>query len=104
MPSCKDKKRSDALKISGITPSTWHYQLHGTVTEFMRHLGFQPWRGLSLGNPGALAFYRDLDEIAAFDAHPANFVKDEQGNVLPIDLILVRAEPALQGALARFLS
>src|SRR5262245_34156092 len=24
MPSCKDKKRSDSLKISGITPSTRH--------------------------------------------------------------------------------
>ena len=77
------------MKISGITPSTWHYQLHGTVTEFIRYLWFQPLRGLSLGNPGA---------------HSANFVKDQQGNVLPIDLILVRAEPALQGALARFLS
>lgn len=74
------------------------------ITEFMSRLWFRPLRGLSLGNPGALAFYRDLDEIAAFDAHPANFVKDQQSNVLPIDLILVRAEPALQSALARFLS
>ena len=33
MPSCKDKKKSDPLKISGITPSTRHYQLHGTISE-----------------------------------------------------------------------
>ena len=72
--------------------------------EFMRRLWFQPLRGLSLGNPGSLAFYRDLDEVAAFDAHPANFVKDHEGIILPIDLILVRADGALQTALARYLS
>jgi hypothetical protein len=76
----------------------------GEIIEFMRHLWFQPLPGLSLGNPGALAFYRDLDEVAAFDAHPANFVKDQNGIILPIDLILVRADPALQTALARHLS
>jgi hypothetical protein len=58
---------------------------------------------LHLGRPGALAFYRDLDEVAAFDAHPGNFVKDTQGIVLPIYLILLRADDALQHALAPFL-
>lgn len=38
------------------------------MVAFMSRLWFQPLRGLSLGRPGALAFYRDLDEIAAFDA------------------------------------
>ena len=61
---------------------------------------FQLLLGLSLGNPGALAFYRDLDEIAVFDAHPGNFVKDTNGVVLPIDLILLRADQSLQAALA----
>jgi hypothetical protein len=74
------------------------------IIEFMRRLWFQPLHGLSLSNPGALAFYRDLDEVAAFDAHPANFVKDQDGIILPIDLILVRADPGLQAALARHLS
>lgn len=67
---------------------------------FMAKIWFAPLHGLSLGRPGALAFYRDLDEIAAFDAHPGNFVKDENGVVLPIDLILVRADDALQKAFA----
>ena len=44
------------------------------MTAFMEKLWFKPLRGLSLGRPGALAFYRDLDEVAAFDAHPGNFV------------------------------
>jgi len=72
---------------------------HDEMLTFMRKLWFQPLHGLSLGRPGALAFYRDLDEVAAFDAHPGNFVKDDDGHVLPIDLILVRADEPLQKAL-----
>ncbi len=72
-------------------------------SEFMRGLWFAPLPGLQLGNPGSLAFYRDLDEVAAFDAHPANFVKDANGVVLPIDLILVTCDESLQRALAAFL-
>ncbi len=73
------------------------------MITFMSKLWFAPLHGLSLGRPGALAFYRDLDEIAAFDAHPGNFVKDGSGVVLPIDLILVRANAALQKAFAPYL-
>jgi len=78
--------------------------LGGPVTQaemltFMRKLWFQPLTGITLGRPGALSFYRDLDEVAAFDAHPGNFVKDEDGYVLPIDLLLVRADEPLQKAL-----
>ena len=67
--------------ISGVEVSDFE------MTTFMAKLWFKPLTGLSLGRPGALAFYRDLDEVAAFDAHPGNFVKDDNGVVLPIDLI-----------------
>ena len=73
------------------------------ILDFMRGLWFQPLPELHLGNPGALAFYRDLDEVAAFDAHPANFVKDDNGVVLPIDLILVQADKSLHTTLSRYL-
>ncbi|MFM8468561.1 MAG: hypothetical protein ACKODH_01100 [Limisphaerales bacterium] len=76
----------------------------GEMVAFMRKLWFEPLTGLSLGRPGALSFYRDLDEVAAFDAHPGNFVKDEEGHVLPIDLILVRADEPLQKALRAYLN
>ena len=72
------------------------------MIAFMEKLWFAPLRGLSLGRPGALAFYRDLDEVAAFDAHPGNFVKDGDGVVLPIDLVLVRADGEMQKALGKF--
>jgi len=74
------------------------------MLAFMAKLWFKPLTGLSLGRPGALAFYRDLDEVAAFDAHPGNFVKDDNGVVLPIDLVLVRAGAALQKAFVPFLN
>lgn len=74
------------------------------MLAFMAKLWFQPLHGLSLGRPGALAFYRDLDETGAFDAHPGNFVKDDNGVVLPIDLILVRADEPLQKALLAHLN
>jgi hypothetical protein len=69
------------------------------ICAFMTKLWFAPLPDVSLGRPGALAFYRDLDEVAAFDAHPGNFVKDDSGIILPIDLILVRADARLQQAL-----
>lgn len=77
--------------------------LREDISDFMSGLWFKPLHGLHLGRPGALAFYRDLDEVAAFDAHPGNFVKDTEGRVLPIDLILVRASDDLQRVLAPFL-
>lgn len=55
--------------------------------------------GLALGHEGALCFYRDLDQLAVFDAHPANVLKDDQGVILPIDLIVLAADDALAAQL-----
>jgi hypothetical protein len=49
----------------------------------------------SAGYPGALSFYRDLDQIAVFDAHPANFLKDGNRVILPIDGLIVECDDAL---------
>ncbi|HRI16329.1 MAG TPA: hypothetical protein PLX89_25335 [Verrucomicrobiota bacterium] len=73
------------------------------ITRFRHGLHVATLTGLSLSNPGALAFYRDLDEVAVFDAHPANFVRDSNGVVLPIDLVLVTADESSQRALKEFL-
>ncbi|MGK0185259.1 MAG: hypothetical protein ACI9R3_001035 [Verrucomicrobiales bacterium] len=65
------------------------------MIAFMAQSYFFPLEGLSLGHQGSLAFYRDLDQVAAFDAHPGNFLKDDSGAILPIDLILLKADDAL---------
>ena len=55
--------------------------------------------GLALGHEGALCFYRDLDQLAVFDAHSANVLKDERGVILPIDLIALIADDTLAAQL-----
>ena len=47
----------------------------------------------------ALSFLRERDGICAFDCHAGNFFLSE-GQVLPIDVILVRADDRLLNALA----
>jgi len=55
--------------------------------------------GYSAGYRGALSFYRDLDQVAVFDAHPANFIRDRNGVVLPIDGLFVEAAADLAALL-----
>jgi hypothetical protein len=69
------------------------------VREFMEKRRLLLLDGMAIGHPGALSFYRDLDQLAAFDAHPANVLKDRDGVILPIDLILVEAGDALAAQL-----
>ena len=51
--------------------------------------------GFSAGHRRSLSFYRDLDQMAVFDAHPANFLRDQNGVILPIDAVLLRADEEL---------
>lgn len=51
--------------------------------------------GFSAGYRGSLCFYRDLDQVAVFDAHPANFLRDGNGLILPIDGVVVECDDAL---------
>jgi hypothetical protein len=74
------------------------------ISGLMATLWFKPLVRLHLGRPGSLCFYRELDDVAAFDAHPGNVVIDTQSIVLPIDLILLEVSPTLQQALVPFLS
>jgi Serine/Threonine/Tyrosine Kinase found in polyvalent proteins len=55
--------------------------------------------GFCAGYRGSLSFYRDLDQVAVFDAHPANFLRDGNGVILPIDGVVVQADDALAALL-----
>ena len=61
-------------------------------------------RGYSAGYRGAMTFYRDLDGVAVFDAHPANFLRDGQGVILPIDGVVVECDDALLAQVEALLS
>jgi Serine/Threonine/Tyrosine Kinase found in polyvalent proteins len=69
------------------------------IAAFMSRLGFRALPDLKLGRLGAVSFLRDSDRVAAFDCHPANFLQRD-GDVFPIDVILVRAEDDLLAALS----
>ena len=69
------------------------------IAEFMQALGFAMLPPVVVRNSGALAFLRERDGIAAFDCHAGNFFVSA-GQVLPIDVILVRVGEALLNALA----
>ena len=62
-----------------------------------RHFALLP--GFCAGYRGSLSFYRDLDQVAVFDAHPANFIRDRNGIILPIDGVLVEADDELAALL-----
>ncbi len=65
-----------------------------------RHFEWIP--GLSAGRHGSLSFYRDLDQVAVFDAHPANLLRDRHEIIIPIDLVMVKADDALAELLGGF--
>lgn len=72
------------------------------VTYFKaRHFDLIP--NFSAGYRGSLSFYRDLDQMAVFDAHPANFLRDRNGIILPIDAVLLRADDDLASLIGALL-
>jgi len=98
----------DGIRLSGIAAEagglvilTSQPTVVGTACEFGETLAWfaamhlQQIPGFCAGHPGSLSFYRDLDQIAAFDVHPANLLRDGGGVILPIDIILVRADDGL---------
>ena len=69
------------------------------IADFMVALGFAMLPPVVVRNSGALSFLREHDAIAAFDCHAGNFFLSA-GQILPIDVILLRASDRLQNALA----
>jgi hypothetical protein len=71
------------------------------MLEFFAAQHFDLLPGFCAGYKGSLSFYRDLDQVAVFDAHPANFIRDRSGIILPIDGVVVQADAELAAVLDR---
>ncbi len=69
------------------------------MLDFFSARRFQLLPGFCAGYKGSLSFYRDLDQVAVFDAHPANFIRDQSGIILPIDGVVVEADDELASLL-----
>lgn len=65
------------------------------MLAFFDSLHFTHVLGFTAGYRGAMSFYRDLDQMAVFDAHAGNFLKDKSGLVLPIDGVVVECDDLL---------
>jgi hypothetical protein len=72
---------------------------HDEIAAFFETAGFAMLPPVVVRNSGALSFLREVDAIAAFDCHPGNFFVSE-GQILPVDVIVVRANDRLLNALA----
>lgn len=68
------------------------------ICAFMAASGFARIDAVRLGHEDALAFFREADGLAVFDCHVGNFIKSGP-DVVPIDLIVQRADPVLRAAL-----
>ncbi len=75
----------------------------GEMICYFQARHFSLLEGFSAGHRGSLSFYRDLDQLAVFDAHPANFLRDRNGIILPIDAVVLRADEELASALEALL-
>jgi len=97
----------DADGVVLVTSQPTIIGMGATDEEMMTYflsLHFEWIRGYSAGYRGAMTFYRDLDQVAVFDAHPANFLKDGQGIILPIDGVVVECDDALASQVEDLLS
>ena len=55
------------------------------VHDALRDLGFDPFESVD-GKPMTNDWFRELDQVLAFDAHAGNFIKTSEGFVLAIDI------------------
>ena len=75
----------------------------GEMVTYFKARHFELIPNFSAGYRGSLSFYRDLDQMAVFDAHPANFLRDRNGIILPIDAVLLRADDDLASLIGALL-
>jgi len=65
------------------------------ILEVLDTLGFERIPGLPANTEDCFSFYDRTARVAAFDAHTGNFIKAaSRGKVVPIDLVMVRADEA----------
>jgi hypothetical protein len=75
--------------IAGVPPSS------DEMVDFFTVRYFELIPGFHAGYRGSFSFYRELDQMAVFDVHPANVPRDRSGLILPIDVVVVQADAEL---------
>lgn len=95
------------IEAEGLVIATSQPAIHGEspapaeILACMIALGFERIPGIPANSEDCFSFYRRRDQVAAFDAHNGNFVRLLSGLIVPIDLVMVRADDAMHDYLCR---
>lgn len=96
-----------AIEAEGLVVMTSQAFIRGKqpkpadILTVMNRLRFERIPGLPANTEDSFSFYRRSDRIAAFDAHTGNFLQTPGGITVPIDLVMVAADPAMHEYLCR---
>jgi hypothetical protein len=71
------------------------------IVQFMTITDFERIPGIPANSQDCFSFYRRDDRVAAFDAHTGNYVHTVAGFIVPIDLVMVRADDAMHDYICR---
>jgi hypothetical protein len=99
--------RSLAIESEGLVILTTQPFIRGSqakppeILAAMGQLGFERIPGIPANTDECFSFYRRRDRVSAFDAHNGNFIRQKSGLVIPIDLVMVRADEAMHEYLGR---
>ena len=96
-----------AVEAGGLAILTTQPFIRGgqaTPEEILRamiQMEFERVPGIPANAEDCFSFYRRADQVACFDAHTGNFVRQSNGLIVPIDLVMVRANAAMHDYLCR---
>lgn len=71
------------------------------MLRVMRALDYDGIPGIPANPEECFSFYHRAERIARFDAHTGNYLKAPNGVIIPIDLVMVRADKAIPDYLCR---
>lgn len=100
------KLEACAIEKEGLTVLTSQPFVKGrkpkpaAILEMMRLFQFERIPGLPANTEESFSFYRRADHVAALDAHTGNFLASGD-LIIPIDLVMVRADEAMHAYLCR---
>ncbi len=96
-----------AIEAEGLAIVTHQKYIFGEPPEpqgmlaIMDELGYQRIPGIPAHSDNCFSFYDRINRIAAFDAHTGNYIQVASGDVVPIDLVMVRADLVMHDYLCR---
>ena len=96
-----------AIEAEGLVIATSQGFIEGEppqpseMLEVMKALEYERIPGIPANSEDCFSFYNRQGQIAAFDAHSGNYLKARSGVIVPIDLVMVRADQAMHDYLCR---